>query len=592
MTTRDAAPRASTPLELPVFARLAPALPPEVLAREIGARTRPDDVIVDPLGRGGWVARTALALGRRAVSVEATAISRLLADVVVRPPDLRHLDAAFQAVAAAPHGASTLRAWIAERFATTCPTCGRPIALDELTWEQPRDGGRPRPTQRAFRCPACLDRRGRTGERRRAPVEAADEVRALAREPDAATARASIRDRFPVPPGADPALIEAILDLHTPRQLVSLAAILQHVDGELRASHVTSALRLALLHAVLPASRLAAGGQRTRPVRVVGGALQAPRAAVWRERNPWVALEDGYQLIRGFVQALDEGPLGGVQARLVEPLVGVVDGPPMVALRVAAPGVLGRLAEEGAALESGHRARVRLALCQPPVEWSPERLTEAFLLTAWTLGREAALLLPLDGLGRSPAAGRRTTPPATLRVALEGVAPALGRDGRAVVLLDGEGTDGLLAAGLAGAAAGWRVASARLSDADDRPGGLVELVPPGGALGPAARSRANRPLPPVPGGAGDPGVVAGRGVFAGPEPIDGRFSPSTAARVVADTAAAILKARGEPAPRERLLGDVLVGLDRSGELRRFATAPDRQGWGDETPGGTAAAPPL
>ncbi|MCU0482730.1 MAG: hypothetical protein MUC54_00395, partial [Chloroflexi bacterium] len=45
---------------------------------------------------------------------------------------------------------------------------------------------------------------------------------------------------------------------------------------------------------------------------------------------------------------------------------------------------------------------------------------------------------------------------------------------------------------------------------------------------------------------------------------------------------AILKARGEPASRERLLGDVLVGLDRSGELRRFATAPERLGWGGES----------
>ncbi|MCU0483455.1 MAG: site-specific DNA-methyltransferase, partial [Chloroflexi bacterium] len=443
MTTRDG-PRASAPLQLPVFARLAPALPPEALAREIATRTRPDDVVIDPIGRGGWVARTALALGRRAVSIEMTALGRLLADVVARPPDLRHLDAAFQAVAAAPHGTSTLRAWIAERFASSCPTCGRPIALDELTWEPAPGGGPARPARRVFRCPACLDRRGRSGERRRLPAEPADEGRAVAREPDVAAARATIRERFPVPPGADPALVEAVLDLHTPRQLVALAAILGRIDGELRASHVTSALRLALLHAVLPSSRLAAGGGRIRPARIVAGALQVPRASAWRERNPWVALEDGYQLIRGFVQALDEGPLGGVQARLVEPLVGVLDGPPMVSLRVAAPGVLGRLAEEGAALESGHRARVRLVLCQPPVEWTPERLTEAYVLTAWALGREAALLLPLSGLGRSPAAGRRPTPPATLRAALDGVAPAMGRDGRAVVLLDGEGTDGVL----------------------------------------------------------------------------------------------------------------------------------------------------
>ena len=591
MSTRDAGPGAPSPLELPVYGRLAPALPPDVFAQQISARTRADDVVLDLVGRGGWVARTALALGRRALSIEATALDRLLADVVVRPPDLRHLDAAFQAVAGAPHGTTTLRAWIAERFVTRCPTCGRPVALDELAWELPGAGAPARPVRRTFRCPACLDRRGRTSERRRAPVEPGDEARAGGPEPEAAAARADIRDRFPVPPGADPGLVEAVLDLHTPRQLGALAAILQKIEGELRASHVTSALRLAFLHAVLPSSRLAAGGQRIRAPRIVDGALQPHRVSAWRERNPWVALEEGYQLVRGFVQALDEGPLGGVQARLVEPLIGVIDGPPMVALRVAAPGVLGRLAEEGAALESGHRARIRLALFQPPVEWTSARLTEAYLLTAWTMGREAAGLLPLGGLGRSPAAlARLPSPPASLRAALDAAAPVLGRDGRAVVMLDDEGTDGILTAGLAGAAAGWRVGWARLAEPGERPGGLVELVPPGGTLTPAPRTRANRPLPHVPGGAGDPGVVPALGVFSGPEPIDGRFSPSGAMRVVADTAVAILKARGEPAPRERLLGDVLVGLDRSGQLRRFAISPDRQPVGDEP--AAAGAPPA
>ncbi len=151
------------------------------------------------------MARTALALGRRAISLETSPLSRLLADVVVRAPDLRHLDAAFQAVAAAPLGTSSLRAWIDERFATACPTCGRTLALEELVWE-PADGragrsrarrissgvvaataglgasaaapatagpaartaGALRPTRRSFRCPACLDRRGRGGELRHA----------------------------------------------------------------------------------------------------------------------------------------------------------------------------------------------------------------------------------------------------------------------------------------------------------------------------------------------------------------------------------------------------------------------------------------
>ena len=99
MTHRNLPGRPAEPLALPIFSRLAPALPPSILAARIVMASAPDDVVVDLFGRGGWVARTAVALGRRAVSIESSPLTRLLADVVVRAPDLRHLDAAFQAVA-------------------------------------------------------------------------------------------------------------------------------------------------------------------------------------------------------------------------------------------------------------------------------------------------------------------------------------------------------------------------------------------------------------------------------------------------------------------------------------------------------------
>ena len=64
---------------------------------------------------------------------------------------------------------------------------------------------------------------------------------------------------------------------------------------------------------------------------------------------------------------------------------------------------------------------------------------------------------------------------------------------------------------------------------------------------PGPRTRANRPLPPILGGAGDPGTIAGRGVFAGPEKLDeGVFRSTVAAQIVTETAVEVLKARGEP----------------------------------------------
>jgi hypothetical protein len=102
------------------------------------------------------------------------------------------------------------------------------------------------------------------------------------------------------------------------------------------------------------------------------------------------------------------------------------------------------------------------------------------------------------------------------------------------------------------------------------------MVPPGGRLGAAPRTRANRTLAPAPGGAGDPATVTTRGVFGGPVPIDGRFSLSEANKVVTETAVAALQARGEPADAQHLVGELLVALDRSGQLRRYAVAAARQ----------------
>src|SRR3954468_24749245 len=87
---------------LPIFDGLSPAPPPSVVIARIEAHTGPGDVVADLFGRGGWVARAAIDRQRLAVSLESSPLTRMLAEVVLRPPDVRHLDAAFQALAGAP----------------------------------------------------------------------------------------------------------------------------------------------------------------------------------------------------------------------------------------------------------------------------------------------------------------------------------------------------------------------------------------------------------------------------------------------------------------------------------------------------------
>src|SRR5262245_15068979 len=126
--------RAEPGFTLPFFERLAPPPPPALVEARIETLAKPGDTVLDLAGRGGWVARAAGPRQRRAASLESTPLTRLLAELVLRPPDLRHLDAAFQAMGASPRGQTSLKVAIGELFATRCPTCGRSLVVEELVW--------------------------------------------------------------------------------------------------------------------------------------------------------------------------------------------------------------------------------------------------------------------------------------------------------------------------------------------------------------------------------------------------------------------------------------------------------------------------
>jgi hypothetical protein len=489
---------------------------------------------------------------------------------VLRPPDVRHLDAAFQGMAASPRRESSLKVSVSDLFATRCATCGRMLVADEFTWSAD-DGGEPRPIIRHYRCTVCRDMRGGS-EQRHGPLEADDMARATA-DTDVVAARSWARDRFPIVDGA-PDLVDELLDLHTPRQLVALSAIMERIEVDLRAAPVLAALRLAVLHAILPSSRLAGASGRAGSLRVSGGHVRLPAATQWRERNPWLAFEEGFRTVRGFVQRLEGGALGPLQARLGEDLRALGEGAATAVLAVSSPSAVRALRDDGEdayGRPTSPTPRVRLVLGQPPIRPSLDRLAAAYHGTAWTLGREAAGMLPIDALADASLRAPWSWQAVAVGRSLAAVEPSMARDGRVVQLVDG-GPEALAAVAIGGASAGYRIVVARQSDPDDAGVGVVELVPPGAAVPPGPRTRANVTLPAVPDGPGDPDVVPGRGLFAPPERFDQRpFSVSDAARVVTESAVETLRARGEPARMERLLGEILVGLDRSGQLRRLAS---------------------
>ncbi|HET7703706.1 MAG TPA: hypothetical protein VFK35_09910 [Candidatus Limnocylindrales bacterium] len=591
MAGRASLVRAEPGFSLPFFDRLAPPPPPGLIAGRIEADSGPGDVVLDLAGRGGWVARAAVDRQRRAVSLESTPLTRLLAELVLRPPDLRHLDAAFQAMGASPHGQTSLKVAVGELFTTRCATCGRTLPLDEVVWSGPAgpdeaavgegsatgdrhdgatDAERPRP-RKLYACPVCRGARG--SSQRTADLDDTDLARARAVPDDLSVVRSRLRERFPVVEGGRD-LVDGLLDLHTPRQLVGLAAILERIEGDLRAAPVEAALRLGFLHALLPASRLNGYPGRIGTLRVQAGRVRPPASGQWRERNPWLAFEDGIRTVRGFIQRLESGPGGAVQARLGTDLRALDEGSATAVVGVTGPSTTRAIGEEAALGRgwdsgTGLRRRIRLVLSQPPVRPNQERLSLTYWATAWAIGSEAAAGLPLAALSGPPIRAPWGWQAAALARSLASIEPSIARDGRVVHLVDG-GREALVAAALGGVGAGFRLLSARLGDGDDEAYGIVELIPPGAVLPPGPRTRANVALDPTPGGAGDPDLVPSAGLFTAPERFDRRaFSAADVRNTVVEVAIESLKARGEPASEDRLLGEILVGLDRAGQLRRL-----------------------
>ncbi|MBI3746776.1 MAG: hypothetical protein HY264_09720, partial [Chloroflexi bacterium] len=479
--------RAEPGFTMPAFERLAPPPPPDLVIARLEAGTTPGDIVADLHGRGGWIARAAIDRQRRAISLETSPLTRLLAEIVLRPPDLRHLDAAFSTLSASPRGDSSLKISIGATFATRCATCDRVLVADEFSWASTGGPGRrarstaaargasalagepgpagtpapesgpalggspaegspvPRLVRKAYRCSICRDLRGGL-EQRQAPPDDADHARAMA-DVGAAAVRAVLRERFPAPDRSD-RLAEAMLDLHSDRQLVGLAAILDRIEGELRAAPVEAALRLAFLHAVLPASRLGTGPGRMPTIRIGGGAVRSPIPDPFRERNPWLAFEEGFRTVRAFVQRIESGAIGPLEARMGTDLRSLGEGSATAIARLATPGVLAALAADPVLREPGRTPpapRIRLLLGQPPLRFSQERLAAAYHGTAWALGREAAGQLPLEALAGPAIRAPWSWQAQALRRSLEAAAPFLARNGRAVLLLESGGPEALAA---------------------------------------------------------------------------------------------------------------------------------------------------
>src|SRR5918999_2092007 len=459
---------------LPAFERFAPPPTESLIASEIETRTAPGDIIIELHGRGGWVARGAIDRLRRAFDIEGASITRLLAEVVLRPPDLRHLDAAINALAIHPRGEAGLRDALNSLYRSRCAACARDVIVDEFIWEGDADG----PSRKTYRCDYC-GQHARHAEHRAEPIDDDDLHRASA-DVDPRV-RDALRRRFPAPDGHP--LPDELLDLYTPRNLTAIHAILERIESELRAPPIMAGLRLALLHVRLPASRLNSFPGRMASLRIAGGRLRRPAERQWRERNVWTLFEEGWRHVRAFLQRLESAPGGTIQARLGSDLLALVEGSANVVLRTGLapqPGNAPVLPPGAAATPARHdaRSRVRLVLTQAPLRWSGENLAFAYLATSVLLGEEDAATLPLEALFGRPGRSEFGWEAAALRRSLVAVRPILAGDAAAVVILDRGGPGDLVAGVLGGVGAGYALRSALLTEVGEDMAGVLEFSPP------------------------------------------------------------------------------------------------------------------
>jgi hypothetical protein len=187
-------------------------------------------------------------------------------------------------------------------------------------------------------------------------------------------------------------------------------------------------------------------------------------------------------------------------------------------------------------------------LTSPPVRWSIENASLAYLATSLVVGRQAATDLPLEWIFGPPPRNDRGREATALRHSLIAVRPVLAKDAKAVVVLDRGGASGLVAGVLGGIGAGFRLNSALLSESNNQVTGVLEFD----VASPTDEPDDHPELADLP--RADP---------------DGPFALADVENAVSALAVTVLQARGEPASAERLLGEVLIGLDRLGHLRRL-----------------------
>ena len=609
---------------LALLERYYPSPADNQLDAELASYARAGDTILDPWAGTGWTARRAIAAGMRAVASDPSPFAQLAANAFLLTSDAGAIDAGLAQLSASRRVDVPLRQHIEELYATRCAICRRPVVAEQFIW--PRDADAP--GRKVYRCANCDISVGGPAERV-APVDDIDLAKlgidrpitvqpdepmddmgdvepaadadddlppapvgltvgpTLEEDPAAPIGEAGeppppppvpadapaaadgpryastvlpepavpqltatdvrqaphyqqLRDRFPVLDGRSE-LIDELLDLYTTRNLYALQTIANKIDAEIRDPALAAAFRLALAACLLPASKLNGYPGRVASLRISAGHVRQPASRFQREANVWRLYESAVQDVRIAIAALGRDRRAARLAAGLEDLGGVAAA--NVLWIRCRPAVIGQY------LPPDH---VDMVLSSIPDAQSVDELSFEYLATGWLIGREAAETLRLEPLFGSAPARADGAQATALRHAMASAAGALKPDGWFVGMIDGDDPDRLLAVATAASAAGLELVDVIQRESRSSGDGLTLHF-----RKPSAEDRLRDAVQPRP-------------LRLGAE--EGYLTYPELAEAIDAAAVELLRGRGEPAGLTRIAAAVLMGLQRSGLLRRVAMA--------------------
>lgn len=198
--------------------RFLPPLPKAVITAWLNERTKPGDLIIDPLGSNPMLALEAANAGRKVLFARNNPILWLILEVLASSPTEKEITAAVSKLLLSRQDGVTLEEQLKGIYASCCFDCGEPVQPDGYIWNEGEDS----PTHKVYQCPAC----GEEGEK---PVSDED-VQMLRRLGNIGLQRTRAFQRAATEDDYERKSIEGALDCYLPRAVFTLMLLVNRLD--------------------------------------------------------------------------------------------------------------------------------------------------------------------------------------------------------------------------------------------------------------------------------------------------------------------------------------------------------------------------